>query len=240
MILELILAAVGVGALIFKSSEKQTQRTYKTPILTPQKTNFSAPDITKRKILDMARARGIKYLVHFTRQENLPSIKTYGLMSRRNLENFALPFNFNDGQRLDGCPNSISLSVTSTNYKMFWSLRQENPSVEWAIILLDAYGVLKNYDCAFQAANAAAKTVRNIPIAERKTPAAFEAMFYDDNLRKIRGLKDNEPTNPQAEILCFDTISPKFFKGILFNGELFAPRHDYRHWKKNDNELELW
>ena len=153
-------------------------------------------------------------------------------MSRRALEKSAISFSFNDEQRFDDCLNSVSLSVTSTNYKMFWSLQKKNPSAEWAIILLDAYGVLQNYDCAFQFTNAAGNTMRATPIAERKTLAAFDSMFYDEELRKIRGLKDNEPTDPQAEILCFDTISPKFFKAILFDGDLFAPRHDYRYWKK--------
>ena len=250
MILELLVAA-GAAWWIFKSSGKRTERPNETsnpttPVLkVPRKplNVIEMPTIVKQratdsksKIADIVQSRNIKYLVHFTQAENLPSIKNYGLMSRRDLEASALSFKFNDVQRFDGYPNSVSLSVTSTNYKMFWSLRKKNPSVKWAVILLDAYGILQNYDCAFQSTNAASNAMRNIPIAKRKTLEAFETMFYDDNVRKIRDLKDNEPTDPQAEILCFDTISPKFFKEILFDGELFAPRHDYRYWKKNVNE----
>ena len=241
MLLELIIAAVG-AAWLFNSYGKKTKRPDETS--TPIDLNIKVPHEErstvaegqaknfKSKIADRVRTRGIEYLVHFTQKANLPSIKKYGLMSRRDLEKSAISFSFNDEQRFDGYPNSVSLSVTSTNYKMFCSLRKKNPSVEWAIILLDAYGVLKNCDCAFQSTNAANNNMRAKTIADRKTLAAFESMFYDDNLRKIRDLKDNEPTDPQAEILCFDTISPKFFKAILFDGELFAPRHDYRYWKK--------
>lgn len=241
MLLELIIAAVG-AAWLFTSSGKKTKRSDEnSKPTTPNIKVLREETLTvaesqtnlKSKIADMSRTRGIEYLVHFTQKDNLPSIKKYGLMSRRDLEKSAISFSFNDEQRFDGYPNSISLSVTSTNYKMFWSLRKKNPSAEWAIILLDAYGVLKNYDCAFQSTNAANNNMRAKTIADRKTLAAFESMFYDDNLRKIRDLKDNEPTDPQAEILCFDTISPKFFKAILFDGELFAPRHDYLYWKKS-------
>lgn len=240
MLLELVIAAVG-AAWLFNSYGKKSKRTDESS--TPTDSNIkvrreetstvaeSHTDI-KSKIADMSRTRGIEYLVHFTQKDNLPSIKKYGLISRRDLEKLAISFSFNDEQRFDGYPNSVSLSVTSTNYKMFWSLRKKNPSIEWAIILLDAYGVLQNCDCAFQSTNAANNNMRVKPIAERKTLAAFESMFYDDNLRKIRDLKDNEPTDPQAEILCFDTISPKFFKAILFDGDLFVPRHDYCYWKK--------
>ena len=242
MIIELLLA--GAAFMIFKSSGTQTRSTDKITMPTIQNsktghTVFTAIDANKQKIADKARSRGIKYLVHFTRKENLESIKTHGLQSRQELETASVPFNFNDSWRGDGFRNAVSLSVTSPNYKMFYSLRQNNKSAEWAVILLDACQVLQNCDCAFQSTNAANNAMRGIPIAERKNLAAFDGMFYDDDLRKVRGLKDNEPTDPQAEILCFDTIPPKFFKDIVFAGEFFAPRHDWRYWKKPSNDLEV-
>ena len=101
---------------------------------------------------------------------------------------------------------------------------------------MDACKVLKNCDCAFQYTNAANHAIRSASIESRKTLAAFDGMFYNDNLRESRDLEDNEPTDPQAEILCFDTIPPKYFKEIVFGGEFFTPRHDWSYWKKPANE----
>lgn len=244
MIIELAIAIVGVAWLL-KSSETHTKRPNKPqtptyPDMKIQNMNFPKIDNAKIKLANMAQARGIKYLVHFTRKENLESIKTRGLRSRQELESTLLPFHYNDNWRGDGFRNAVSLSVTSPNYKMFYNLRQNNKSAEWAVILLDACQVLQNCDCAFQSTNAASNIMREIPIAERKNLAAFDGMFYDNDLRKVRGLKDNEPTDPQAEILCFDAIPPKFFKNIVFAGEFFAPRHDWSYWKKPSNDLEVW
>ncbi|MBR3746078.1 MAG: DUF4433 domain-containing protein [Selenomonadaceae bacterium] len=187
----------------------------------------------KRNIALRATERGIKYLIHFTQTENLPCIQTYGLRARQDLENSQIFFHFNDVQRFDGFPNAISLSVTFPNYKMFYSLRQRDKSTQWAIILLDAYELLSNCDCAFHATNAANNRMRFTPLENRMTLAAFESMFYDDELRKARSLEDNEPTDPQAEILCFNPIPTKFFKDIAFDGEMFSYRHDWSYWEKN-------
>lgn len=196
-------------------------------------------DQNKKNIARRAAERGIKYLVHFTQKKNLPSIQAYGLRSRQELENASLHFQFNDRQRLDGFWNAISLSVTSPNYKMFYSLRQRDMPTKWAVIFLDAYKVLENCDCAFYHTNAANNAVRYTSIEMRKTLEAFESMFYDDNVREIRGLEDNEPTDPQAEILCFDPIPPQFFEDIIFSGTAFSYRHDWSHWKKVANEWEI-
>lgn len=253
MIIELAIV-IGGAAWLFNSFGQSNSSTYSeirkerlNEKLMPTQTdtkiqnmNFPKIDVTKSKLADMARSRGIKYLVHFTKKENLKNIETHGLRSRQELETASLPFNFNDSWRGDGFRNTVSLSVTSPNYKMFYSLRRNNPSAEWAVILLDACKVLQNCDCAFQSTNAASNTMRGIPIAERKTLEAFASMFYDDKIRKIRNLKDNEPTDPQAEILCFDTIPPKFFKDIVFGGKFFEPRHDWCYWKKPSNDWEVW
>lgn len=194
-------------------------------------------DDIKKIIARRAAERGIQYLVHFTRQENLPSITTYGLRSRQELNNLSVPFTFNDSHRLDGLLNSISLSITFPNYKMFYSYRMQNRSASWAVILLDTIEVLGNLDCAFQYHNAACREIRSTPIESRKTLKAFEYMFFDGNNRKTFDLKDNETTNPQAEVLCFDSIPSKFFKGVILPTtkgvaeNYFAPRRDYSYWK---------
>ena len=197
----------------------------------------------REAIASKALERGVCNLVHFTRQENLESIKAYGLIPRQELENSSAPFIFNDRNRIDGFPNSISLSVTSPNYKMFYSYRQRDTSTRWAVIFLNANKVLRNCDCAFNYTNAANNAVTRKPIESRKNLAAFESMFYDARTRKARGLKDNESTDPQAEILCFDPIPPDFLEDIVFSGEAFTYRHDWAYWKpasRDEDDDDDW
>ena len=85
------------------------------------------------QIAELAKAKEIKYLVHFARVENLPSIALYGLISRQLLVQNNLPHFYNDNLRLDNLPNTISLSVTFPNYKMFFKYRGSN---KWVVILL--------------------------------------------------------------------------------------------------------
>ena len=206
----------------------------------------------------LAKFRGIKILVHFTKIENLPSIATHGLLTRKNLDNQAMQYSFNDDTRRDNITNSLSLSVTFPNYKMFY--KYSNASADWAIILLDAEKVLANLHCAFNYKNASVNEIKKIPIEERMTLDAFQKMFYepDGSSRKIRNLNTNETTDPQAEILCLEDIPVKYFVGIVFKNSAranehkkffpnipmqvddnyyFAPRHDYKFWQVNFDEV---
>ena len=207
------------------------------------------------KISEAAKARGIEYLVHFTRIENLPCIinQNGGLKSRALLHTNGISYIFNDEQRLDGFENSISLSVTFPNYRMFYKYRQIYGN--YCVILLNAEKIFSNLNLAFHRTNAASSEVRDIPIEQRKTLAAFNSMFYEplEYSRSMRGLNDNEATDPQAEILCFDSIPLDYFEKIIFPGyrtlqanaplfedsgilcevdsNYFAPRHDWNFWK---------
>ena len=69
--------------------------------------------------------------------------------------------------------------------------------------------------------------------------------------RKVLGIGDSQPTNPQAEVLVFDRIEPELIGGVAFATQstmdshkayakgrpvklfpgLFNPRVDYPHWK---------
>ena len=114
------------------------------------------------QIRDFCTERGIETLVHFTRFENLESILNKGLMSRKELEKWDSENQpvFNDSQRLDQCPDSISLSISFPNYKMFFPYRQKN-TAKWAVILLKP-DILWEMDCAFCMDNAASSLIRYI------------------------------------------------------------------------------
>ena len=76
----------------------------------------------KKQILISAKKRGIEHCVHFTNVLNLPSILSYGLLSKADLEYNWIDYNYNDDLRLDDLEEAISVSITSPNYKMFYQL----------------------------------------------------------------------------------------------------------------------
>lgn len=205
-----------------------------------------APKInpTDNDFVAFAKSRRIKFFVHFTRIENLPSIAQNGLLTRKNLDNMSAEYVYNDSNRFDKLKNSLSLSVTFPNYKMFF--KYKGHATNWAVILLDAEKILATLPCAFHAANASANSERYRKLKERMTLDAFKRMF-DDSERKGRKLKDNETTDPQAEIICLADIPLKYFLGIVFENSArlnanqqffpnipcsvdksyFKPRHDW-------------
>ncbi len=208
-----------------------------------------APKInpTDNDFVAFAKSRRVKHFVHFTRIENLPSIAQNGLLTRKNLDNMSAEYSYNDDNRFDNLKNSLSLSITFPNYKMFFKYKVH--ATNWAVILLDAEKILATLPCAFHAANASANSERYRKLKERMTLDAFKRMFEGE--RKGRRLRDNETTDPQAEIICLADIPLKYFVGIVFenstwlnaNQQLFPnipcrvdksyfkPRHDWDYGK---------
>jgi hypothetical protein len=192
-------------------------------------------------------------LLHFTRVENVRSILRNGLLPKSHFAQRSIEAVINDELRLDGFAEATCLSIGFPNYKMFYSIRQRDRSVQWAILAINP-SVLWTKDCAFCVENAASGSVTSIPIGARKTLAAFEKMFNDipgKPTREALKISDGTPTNPQAEVLVFDPIDPELIVGIAFNRAnlvemykaeaggrvvklipgLFGPRVDFSHWK---------
>lgn len=225
---------------------------YKTSS-TEKRTYTDAEREDNTKIIAEAKIRKISRLVHFTNVANLNNIINYGLLPRTELDRRGISYTYNDKERLDGCSNAISISITSPNYQMFYKLRKESSAV-WAVLILDAEKVL-GLDCAFCKINAADKLMRSKKyISRKKDYLSFVGMFYDKELRKKLGLSECQPTDPQAEILVFDKIPISAIKGIVFdnkrlrqqyadilqsrgiecsldNNYYFAPRKDWEYWK---------
>lgn len=199
------------------------------------------------------RRRGVEYILHFTRVENLSSILREGIVPRRALEMTGRRAVLNDHLRLDGCKDASCFSIGHPNYKMFWSLRSQDSDSEWVVIACGAE-ILWRMDCAFCVENAAKNTVTAVPIGARKGVAAFEAMFaqvVDKPTRSELRLADNTPTNPQAEVLVFGTVPPDMILGVLCPSKgmagslsleypgvefahvpwVFQPRHDFENWR---------
>jgi hypothetical protein len=161
--------------------------------------------------------RKIKFLFHFTRIEKLDYIFEEGLVPRSILESQGRINEFNDEYRLDGHKDANCLSISHPNYKLFYSLRQSDLDQEWVVLAINPK-ILWVKDCAFCYENAASNNVSTIPVGERKGLVAFKNIFSPAvgiPSREEINLSDKCPTIPQAEVLVFDTIEPKYIYGAF-------------------------
>ena len=199
-----------------------------------------------KDIFECVKKRKIKYLLHFTRCENLKSIFTYGLLSRNYLENNSLEVIVTDDDRFEKMTDYICLSISFPNYKMFWRKRLDYPKAEWAVLLINAE-ILAKCSCKFFKINAASRGAEEVLLSE---------LFEDDGTRVARQLYDNEPTNSQSEVLVKDWIKPEHIIKVFFKDQetfdkyasdiplnkgclntkisLFEPRHDWWYEKMNN------
>lgn len=122
--------------------------------------------------------RGIKYLVHFTRAENLVSIFNNGLVPVNTLDEREMDYYYNDQHRLDNCCDANCLSIQFPNYKMFYKYRYENSGTDWVVLGIKNT-VLWEKDCAFCVENAASSNVTSIPLQRRKGVNAFNKLYND-------------------------------------------------------------
>lgn len=204
-------------------------------------------------IQDFVMQRGIKSLKHFTKLSNLGSILQRGLVTRDVLVGERNGGALNDQYRHDHT-DAVCLSIGFPNYKMFWSLRQDNPGTDWIIVAISK-SALWELPCAFCVANAAAARVSVIPLEQRMTFDALRRMYadFDGKARVQLGLTDDLPTNPQAEVLMMAGVPSQYILGVLVqndamkakvqalhpdlevrvNDQFFYPRSDYAHWQAN-------
>lgn len=161
----------------------------------------------------------IDYLFHFTRAENLENILKYGLLPKSVLRRECIPTVFNDEYRYDGCEDAVCTSIEFPNYKMFYTLRQDNPDVDWVVLLLDAK-ILCDFDCAFCCENAGSANMYQTDIESRKGLEAFLKLFDEQEgccSREEMNLPNYYPTNPQAEVLVFANIPVEYINYVYFN-----------------------
>lgn len=201
-------------------------------------------------IQEFVSERGIQFLLHFTRAKNLESILNRGLIPRNTLvlEGFD---GYNDQHRIDGT-DAVCLSIGFPNYKMWYGLKQDNPAETWVILVIHPQA-LWDLDCAFCTSNAASNSVTAIPLAQRKTLAALQAMYADwpGKPRVGLGIPNHLPTNPQAEVLAMQGVPRRYILGAVTLNEAirselilkhpgfdiraiaqyFRYRQDYEHWR---------
>ncbi len=204
------------------------------------------------EIMNFLAERGVKYLVHFTRVENVPSILKHGLCSRNYCIENNIPFICSDEERYDKWKRWSSFSIEFPNYQMFYKKRVEYGD-KFAVLLIDAL-VLRLFSLKhrrFFKTNAAAnKFAFGVHCND------LEQMFADEELREQQNIPHQYTTDPQAEIMLKGKIPVEYIKQIhlnradvhynLFqtieskdllclNRELFDYRIDYKYWQKKEN-----
>lgn len=137
---------------------------------------------------------------------------------------------FNDELRLDGVLNSISLSFSHPNFKMFYKYRKQTGDENWVVIKISPsllYGregevshrILNfNYlnKAVFCSSNAASIKVKSLSVQERMSCDAFLTMFESP----IGMTLPTYTYDNQAEILYMDNIPVDFIE------EIYTKEHD--------------
>ena len=183
--------------------------------------------IRRDKIKKFVRDRGIDFVVHFTRIENIPSIIGSGLIGRESAISSGMVFWANDRYRYDNVNNAISTSISFPNYKMFYAVQCNNSSADWAVIKLRPE-VLWELDCAFCSTNAASSSMTNTSIEDRKKFKSLQSMFDEHHNTKERcnlNIPDNFPTNPQAEVLILERVDSKYIMEVCINSRERVNNH---------------
>lgn len=175
-----------------------------------------------QEIQAILQNRKIEYLVHFTKMSNLQNILVNGLIARDKIDDGSYFAFVNDPLRLDNHRDTISMSVSFPNYKMFFKYRKMS-SDNWVVLLFDAKLLLlkKVYYCKH---NAADRRIRGQKVEALMGAHAFSGMFDEiENMqsRQEQNLRINDPTDPQAEILVVGAIEPSYIRHICFE------KHNY-------------
>ena len=202
-----------------------------------------------KSIRSLIETREIKSLYHFTRVDNLKSILDNGLLTINSLKTKAINFYHNDDYRYEGI-DSVCLSISFPNYKMFYKYRC-NCDDKWCVIELKP-SILYKKDCLFCIKNAASNEETTRDNEEKKGIDGLKKLFYDDNIRKECNLPKCYTTNPQAEVLVLEDIDKYYIRAIHFDTKkvkvnfkfanypnikfrftlgLFSPRTDYSVWQ---------
>ena len=195
-------------------------------------------------ILSYLKGRGVEYLVHFTRSENLDSILENGILPRASVPDTFSDY-FNDSIRYDNNLDCGCYSISFPNYRMLFPMRMRNKSTTYAILLI-SIDCLKDFsidDMLFYRTNAA--SLRSVNVNNTGLEAV-DAMFEDnlDHVREEYNLPDYYTTDPQAEVQLRGIVKPEYIKEIYFDPDkietqdkackdLFYKRMDSEYWSSH-------
>ncbi len=200
------------------------------PSLSP-KVNAIHEYVTERRITN---------LIHFTRYENIEGIVKNGLVVRSKLDALSEKVYVNDNLRLEGHKETLSLSISFPNHKMFYKYRISTSCRGWAVITVNP-SILWEYECAFCKNNAADARIRSKTKIELESINSLKEMFIEDSnnqgVRQEERMRQFDTTDPQAEILVFQNIPmAKILEFNFENQRLFTEfqkKHPHLNAKLN-------
>ena len=171
---------------------------------------------TIKELSDKIENHGITRLIHFTNANNLSSILEKGIFPRSQLNNENIKYEANDDLRLENALDSISLSIQNPNLKLLDSFKRKYPNNKYYVLLLDPAllyelfnkdnkSLIKREYCTNNAAYS------NCKRSETNIDYMFDDKIHDKYQYFYRSEREiNETTDPQAEILFYGKIPPKY------------------------------
>jgi hypothetical protein len=159
------------------------------------------------EIKNIIENRQIPTLFHFTPVENLESILTHGLIPREELDQKKIEFKPTDDLRLDGIKAGICFSITKPNMGL---LRRKSNERENKIVVLEcpANTLLLYPFIAFPGNAAGGNFVKDQTenLDRYVGISGLRNLFLNEELRKIRKMSIDEPTDNQSEIIFLESI----------------------------------
>lgn len=175
----------------------------------------------QQRIKSFLDERGIKYLVHFTDQRNIPSIRQHGLLPVSMLEERTICYVHNDDGRNDNYRNGISLSISAENEFVRSSFENEYPDRVYKRIAIDASVLyLETTSRIYCQTNAATVSGhKGSDVEDLMAMFANQVCYTLRNSNEPRilnrmGRASNQPTDVQAEILWLGNIPTKYLHFI--------------------------
>ena len=183
-----------------------------------------------KQISKVIESNKVKYLVHFTRIENLSSILERGVLSIKELNLRGLEYFNNDYGRNDGRTECSCFSVEFPNISLFNAFNRKQIDSSWIVLLIDVEVLLlqesEKYFCVH---NAASRGIREqMKYKQLRTAQDFYNMFSEHvEFSKRNGDyyinrtidKSYLTTSGQAEILIEGVVDREFIKGIMTRRE---------------------
>ncbi|MDC0223312.1 DarT ssDNA thymidine ADP-ribosyltransferase family protein [Gammaproteobacteria bacterium] len=199
-----------------------------TTQLRKNKKDWDSAISQRRSIIE---EKEINHLLHFTTVENMFSIIKHGaIFSVDYLKEKEIYHSISDANRFDNKTDYISLSVSFPNYRMFHQKRRVSND-DWVVLEINPR-ILLNQLSLFYEKNAAKSDMR-----EKLFPSSnveFRKMFIDyTDHRSENRLRENETTDPQAEILVKRKININYISRVLFQNDETKMKYNDQLKSKN-------
>lgn len=179
------------------------------------------------ELKNFLKERRINYLVHFTDERNINSIKENGILSIKQLNKRQASYVSNDENRNDNKHDYISLSVSGINQPVYKTFRYVKQTLEHGVaVVIDADMLYKEIGThRIYCSTNAATTVSHKGDSFDSLKAMFgEVVEYSTSAggkkevsRRDKNRFASEPTDTQAEILWSKRVPQEY---ILFYWDL--------------------